>query len=118
METMTVNYDTKTKKVVCVPHTIHVPRFSREDVLLILHDNIVDKYDFAKEPKEAIHFENPGHAERFSQVRLNDKTLWLHDDNTEQHKKENAKFTITITKQATAKRKSKDMSLDPQIVNE
>lgn len=113
METMTVNYDSN-KGVVCYPDIIHVPRFSREDILLILHDDIIDDYDFAKEPKEAIHFENQGHAKRFSQVRLNDKTLWLHDDNTEQHKKEKAKFTLTITERLT----ETDQSKDPQVVNE
>ena len=114
MERMTVNYDEPNDVVVCDPGTIHVPKFCREDILLILHDDIVDTFDFAKEPKKAIKFANPNYGKRFSQVRLNDKTLWLHDDNTPNHGKENAKFTIKITKQATGKVES----LDPQVVNE
>lgn len=117
METMTVNYDSN-KGVVCYPDIIHVPRFSREDILLILHDDIIDDYDFHKNPKKAIAFANSNYGERFSQVRLNDKTLWLHDNNTEQHKRERAKFKITITKQATGRGKSKNMTSDPEVVNE
>lgn len=111
MERMTVNYDS-TNGVGCVPDTIHVGKFCTEDILLILHDDIVDDFDFAK---KAITFADNDYGRRFSQVRLNDKTLWLHDDNTEHHKeKENAKFTLTITEQAT----NKNELLDPQIINE
>lgn len=111
MERMTVNYNSKTDKVVCNPDTIHVPKFCREDILFILHDDIVDTWDFAK---KAITFANKNYAKRFSQVRLNDKTLWLHDDNTRHHKKkENAKFTITIREPG-----KKGKSLDPQVINE
>lgn len=115
MERMTVNYDSTTDKVVCDPDTIHVSKFCREDILFVLHDDIVDTYDFAKEPKEAIAFANQQYGKRFFQVRLNDKTLWVHDDNTEHHKgKEIAKFTLTITEQAT----NNNESLDPQFINE
>lgn len=110
MERMTVNYDYNTNKVACDPDTIHVPKFCREDILFILHDDIVDTWDFAK---KAITFANSNYGKRFSQVRLNDKTLWLHDDNTRKHGKENAKFTLTIREQG-----KKGKSLDPQIINE
>ncbi len=112
MENMIVNIDVN-DDMVCDPATLHVPKFSREDILLILHDDIVDTWDFAKGNK-AIIFDNGNHARRFSEVRLNDKTLWLHDDNTEHHNgKENAKFTITITEIGGA-----DRELDPQVINE
>jgi len=112
MERMTVNYDSATKKVICDPDTIHVPKFCTEDILLILHDDIVHKFDFAKKP---ITFENGNYGKRFSQVPLNDKALWLHDDNTAYHQsKEDAKFTVTITDSAT----KKDKSLDPRVVND
>ena len=112
MENMIVNIDVN-DDMVCDPATLHVPKFSREDILLILHDDIVDTWDFAKGNK-AIIFDNGNHARRFSEVRLNDKTLWLHDDNTELHGRENAKFTITITERLS----KTDQLKDPQIVNE
>ena len=112
MERMTVNYDSAKDVVLCDPDTIHVPKFCTEDILLTLHDDIVDDFDFAK---KAITFANNNYGKRFTQVRLNDKTLWLHDDNTPYHeKKEEAKFTLSITEQAT----NKDKSLDPEVVNE
>lgn len=114
METMTVKYD-QTEGMSCDPDKIHVSKFSMEDILLILHDDIVDDFDFAEHPKKAITFEDNNLARRFSQVRLNDKTLWLHDDNTQHHKDtEIAKFTVTIKESATGDEKS----LDPQVINE
>ncbi len=113
METMTVKYD-QTEGMSCYPDKIHVSKYCTEDILLILHDDIVDDFDFAEHPKKAITFEDNILARRFSQVRLNDKTLWLHDDNTKHHNgKENAKFTITITEIGGT-----DRELDPQVINE
>ena len=118
METMTINYDDAIadpkKKMSCEPDTLHVPKFSREDILLILDDKIVDDYDFAEGAK-AIVFKIGAYGKRFSQHRLNNKTLWLHDNNTEDHPgNENAKFTIKITNDGDATHKV----LDPQVINE
>ena len=110
MERMTVNF--VNDEVKCVPNTIHVPKFCTEDILLLLHDDIVDSFDFAK---KAITFENNNYGKRFTQVRLNDKTIWLHDNNTPYHvEKEKAKFTLSIREQG----KNKNKSLDPEVVNE
>ncbi len=116
METMTVKYD-QTEGMSCDPDKIHVSKYRTEDILLILHDDIVDDFDFAEHPKKAITFEDNNLARRFSQVRLNDKTLWLHDDNTQHHKDaEFAKFTVTRKEKASAPDKFE--SLDPQVINE
>ena len=119
METMTINYDktkvgTNQEPMSCEPNTIHVSRFSTEDLLLILHDDIVNTYDFEKQPK-AIIFDNPAYGKRFSRVRLNDKTIWLHDDNTKHHQNpEKAKFTLTIKERGT----NNSPFLDPEVINE